>query len=178
MTKYIIILLTFILIACDREERQFRVAPPYASRVQYITMTPNQAGVATPVPPTVNPYEGNAYALSEGQHLFDNMNCSGCHAHGGGAIGPPLMDEEWIYGSDPANIFATIVEGRPNGMPSFRGKLTDQQVWELVAYVRSLSNMVRKDVQSARNDHMMTSPETQFQTEAKPKQAGEPNTPQ
>ena len=67
------------------------------------------------------------------------MNCTGCHAHGGGAIGPPLMDDSWIYGSHPDQIFATIVEGRPNGMPSFRGKLPDYEIWQLAAYVRSLS---------------------------------------
>ena len=61
-------------------------------------------------------------------------------------MGPPLMDDEWIYGSEPQNIYATIVEGRPNGMPSFRGKIPDQQVWELVAYVRSMSGLLRQDV--------------------------------
>src|SRR5689334_2564830 len=46
-------------------------------------------------------YQGNAYALSQGKHLFEWFNCVGCHAHGGGAIGPPLMDADWIYGSAP-----------------------------------------------------------------------------
>ena len=36
------------------------------------------------------------------------------------------MDREWIYGGQPANIFATIVEGRPNGMPSWRGRIPDE----------------------------------------------------
>jgi len=45
------------------------------------------------------------------------------------------MDDEWIYGFEPVNIFATIVEGRPNGMPSFRNRIPDYQVWQLVAYV-------------------------------------------
>jgi cytochrome c oxidase cbb3-type subunit 3 len=64
------------------------------------------------------------------------------------------MDEKWIYGADPANIYATIVEGRPNGMPSFRYKIPDNQVWELTAYVRSLSGQVRKDIAPGRNDDM------------------------
>jgi cytochrome c oxidase cbb3-type subunit 3 len=46
------------------------------------------------------------------------------------------------------------VEGRPNGMPAFEGKLTDQQVWQLVAYVRSLSGQLRKDVEPGRSDSM------------------------
>ena len=48
------------------------------------------------------------------------------------------MDAQWIYGNQPQNIFSTIVEGRPNGMPSFRGRIATQQVWQLVAYVRSV----------------------------------------
>ena len=64
------------------------------------------------------------------------------------------MDDKWIYGSQPDNLFATIVEGRPNGMPSFRGKLPDYQIWQLAAYVRSLSGQVPKDAAPGRNDNM------------------------
>src|SRR5881227_440650 len=45
-----------------------------------------------------NPYDKSAYAISEGQRLFDWYNCSGCHSHGGGGMGPPLIKKEWIYG--------------------------------------------------------------------------------
>jgi cytochrome c oxidase cbb3-type subunit 3 len=69
-------------------------------------------------------------------------------------MGPPLTDEEWIYGAEPENIFATITGGRPNGMPAFGGKLSNQQVWQLVAYVRTLSGLARKDVKPSRNDAM------------------------
>lgn len=87
----------------------------------------------------VNPYEGNSDALVQGQTLFNSMNCVGCHApKGGGAIGPPLSDHDWIYGSAPGQIFLTIRQGRPNGMPAFT-TLPDSSVWKLVAYVRSLS---------------------------------------
>src|SRR5205809_5945187 len=69
-----------------------------------------------PPRPTLFPYttlfRSNAYALGEGQRLYKQMNCVGCHFHGGGGIGPALMDDEWIYGSDPAQIFTTIVEGK------------------------------------------------------------------
>jgi cytochrome c oxidase cbb3-type subunit 3 len=64
------------------------------------------------------------------------------------------MDDVWIYGSEPQNIYATIVQGRPNGMPSFRGKIPDQQVWEIVAFVRSLSGQLPKDVAPGRSDEM------------------------
>jgi cytochrome c oxidase cbb3-type subunit 3 len=76
-------------------------------------------------------------------------------------MGPPLMDDRWIYGSEPQNIYATIVEGRPNGMPSFRSKVPDSQVWQLVAYVRALGGLARKDVAPGRNDDMTPHPSEQ-----------------
>jgi cytochrome c oxidase cbb3-type subunit 3 len=155
------------LASCEREERGFRVEPPASSRVNTIRLTDLQPGPAQPALVTKNPYEENAYAVSEGQQLFEQMNCVGCHFHGGGGMGPPLMDQRWIYGSDPAQIFSTIVEGRPNGMPSFRGKLTDDQVWKLVAYVRSLSGLVQKDVAPGRSDEM-SGPPAPSSTEKKP----------
>jgi cytochrome c oxidase cbb3-type subunit III len=96
------------------------------------------AGPSTMPRPNPNPYEGNSYALAEGQRLFEWYNCAGCHFRGGGGIGPALMDDVWIYGKSPARIYQTIVEGRPNGMPSFRGKIPTYQIWQIVTYVEEL----------------------------------------
>jgi len=141
-----------LAVSCKREKRQFE--PPPALTSVPVVMSDLQPGAPAPQVATRNPLEENATALSDGKRLFSQYNCTGCHANGGGAIGPPLMDEKWIYGSDPANIYSTIVEGRPNGMPSFRNKISDYQVWELSAYVRSLSGQVRKDVAPGRSDDM------------------------
>ena len=84
-----------------------------------------------------NPYEDNAYAMTEGQRLYEWYNCSGCHARGGGGIGPPLMADVWRYGKEPGNIYTSIVEGRPNGMPSWR-RMPEYQVWQIVTYVQAL----------------------------------------
>jgi cytochrome c oxidase cbb3-type subunit 3 len=82
------------------------------------------------------------------------------------------MDDEWIYGSEAAQIYRTIVEGRPNGMPSWAGRIPDTQVWQIVAYVRSLSGLVPSAVRNSRSDHMMTFPEAMtLEERAKPKQA-------
>ena len=54
-------------------------------------------------------------------------------------MGPDLMDDVWIYGSRLEQIHQTLVEGRPNGMPSWGNKVPDQQLWQLAAYVRSMS---------------------------------------
>ena len=98
--------------------------------------------------------EEHAYDLNEGKRLYTQYNCAGCHFNGGGGIGPALMDEKWIYGANSENIYSTIVEGRPNGMPSFRQKIPDSQVLQLVGYVRSMSGQLRKDVEPSRSDTM------------------------
>jgi cytochrome c oxidase cbb3-type subunit III len=139
------------LSACSREQRRFDDQP---SRPDDVTLSDLRAGNEPPGPARVSPYVYNAHAVSIGKQYFEWYNCVGCHAHGGGSIGPALMDDKWIYGSAPENIFATIVEGRPNGMPSFRGKLNAQQVWQIVAYVQSLSGGVAADVVPPRDDHL------------------------
>jgi cytochrome c oxidase cbb3-type subunit III len=151
-------LVALIVASCKREERAFRVFPPAAAAAHMPVTTELVAGPATqPILASIqNSYEENAYAMSEGKRLYENFNCSGCHFHGGGGIGPPLMDDKWIYGSEPQQIYATIIQGRPNGMPSFRGKIVDAQIWQIVAYVRSMSGLVNKNAAGGRSDQMQT----------------------
>jgi cytochrome c oxidase cbb3-type subunit 3 len=89
--------------------------------------------------PRAAAYYNNADAVNTGKHLFQQYNCSGCHSNGGGGMGPDLMDDVWIYGSRLEQIHQTLVDGRPNGMPSWGNKVPDQQLWQLAAYVRSMS---------------------------------------
>jgi cytochrome c oxidase cbb3-type subunit 3 len=156
------------LSACDREQRRFREFPPSTSP-SAVRVSALQPGTPQDTAHVAGPYDNVAYHVSEGQRLFGWYNCSGCHANGGGGMGPPLMDDEWIYGSAPEQIFNTIVQGRPNGMPSFAGKIPTPQVWELVAYVRSLSAQNSTGARSARADNMMMYPGSQsLQDRVKP----------
>jgi cytochrome c oxidase cbb3-type subunit 3 len=142
------------LLGCHREARS-TPEPSEAQRALPVRDSPLQPGpkllAATEY---ANKYQGNAQAISEGQRLFEAYNCSGCHFHGGGGIGPPLMDEQWIYGSSPANIYESIAEGRPNGMPSWAGHIPDYQIWELVAYVRSVGGFESRVATPSRADEM------------------------
>jgi len=97
-------------------------------------------------------FGSNAYHLAQGQRLYAWMNCAGCHAHGGGGMGPPLRDDEWRYGGGMPQLVATILNGRPNGMPSFRNQITEDQAWQLATYVRSLSMRTRQDMLAGRAD--------------------------
>ncbi len=91
------------------------------------------------VDPRAAAYYDNAEAVTTGKRLFAQYNCSGCHSNGGGGMGPSLMDDEWIYGGRLEQIHQTLVEGRPNGMPAWGGKIPDPQLWQIAAYVRSMS---------------------------------------
>jgi cytochrome c oxidase cbb3-type subunit 3 len=123
---------------CRKSQRVLHEKAPLAARPESIALGSLEAGPKSPPLSMKNPYEGNAYAETEGQRLYGWYNCSGCHFRGGGGIGPALMDDVWIYGKEPGNVFATIVEGRPNGMPSWRGKIPDYQIWQIVAYIQTM----------------------------------------
>jgi cytochrome c oxidase cbb3-type subunit 3 len=162
-----------VFVSCKREQRQFE--PPPAKPVGLaITMSELRPGAKSPEPVMKNSAEETAYTVSEGKRLYTAYNCSGCHFNGGGGIGPALMDEKWIYGSEPANVYATIVEGRPNGMPSFRHKVSDFQVWELTAYVRSLSGQLAKGVSPNRSDDMNAHKSEQASEKKTPQNSGVP----
>jgi cytochrome c oxidase cbb3-type subunit 3 len=92
--------------------------------------------------------------MSEGKRLFTWFNCTGCHGHGGGNIGPALMDDEWIYGGEIDEIYLTIAQGRPNGMPAFAGRIPRQQIWQIAAYVRSMGGFGPKAARPSRDDHI------------------------
>ena len=96
-------------------------------------------GAPPPSDPRGAQVDRNPRAIADGARLFDWYNCSGCHFHGGGGIGPALMDDVWIYGGSIDQIYTSIYQGRPNGMPSWAHKIPDDQIWEIAAYVRSLS---------------------------------------
>jgi cytochrome c oxidase cbb3-type subunit III len=145
------------LSSCQREYRELQPAPADRALVETVATTSfRPGGVSTP-PAVGNPYHGNAFAISEGKRLYNWYNCSGCHFQGSGGIGPALMDDEWIYGSEPAQIYDTILRGRPNGMPAWAGKIPEYQMWQIVAYVRSLGGLEPQAASPSRSDTMQKS---------------------
>jgi cytochrome c(L) len=92
-------------------------------------------------PEKLNPYTGKAEAIQEGRTLFLQNGCSACHgAGGGGGMGPALLDDEWKFGSDDLTLFKLIKGEIPQQtMPAaFGGVLQDDQIWKLLAFIRSL----------------------------------------
>ena len=133
-----LLVMAMMCSGCERERRQYQLPAAQASQFK---------------PAHAND-ERNAYAMAQGKNLFRWYNCAGCHSNGGGGMGPALMDDKWRYGSSPDEIYASIMDGRPNGMPAFRGKINEDQAWQLVAYVRSMSGWALKDAAPGRNDSL------------------------
>jgi cytochrome c oxidase cbb3-type subunit 3 len=111
------------------------------------------ASVTGPIPGGVqmmhyrtNPYSEDPVAQQDGRRLFDWYNCSGCHGgHAGGGMGPSLRDPVWLYGSRDDQIFDSIAHGRSNGMPAWGTKVPEAQIWELVAYIKTMGTPQEPD---------------------------------
>jgi cytochrome c oxidase cbb3-type subunit 3 len=148
------------LAGCNRENRNLDASPAESGPhgVVVSQLSPGPIPTSTPTDPRGLEYEGNAPHISNGARYFEQFNCSGCHFHGGGGIGPALMDNKWRYGGSIEQIYASIAQGRPNGMPTFGAKIPSEQIWELAAYVRSLSGNADKLAASSRMDEMRSIP--------------------
>ena len=131
---------------CKRNDNEVTVAHLTQASEAQDTAVRLQPGPRAPEPgqrrsralPVANPVEGDVRAIQEGRRLFRWMNCNGCHAEGGGSIGPVLWDDQWRYGGRGIDIAESVLYGRPDGMPAYAGHLPEDQVWRIVAYVQSL----------------------------------------
>lgn len=129
--------------ACDLTRG---TAAPNASPPPMVVNVGPIPGPGEPHPVKQNPYASDKIAMGHGRQLFNRMNCAGCHGdHGGGGMGPSLRDVDWLYGSTDAQIFSSIAEGRAHGMPSWGVKINDDDIWKIVAYVKSFRT--RNEVQ-------------------------------
>jgi cytochrome c oxidase subunit II len=96
-----------------------------------------------------------ASPVAAGEKLFQDLACSTCHLQNGTGRGPVLagiygksielqgggtatVDEAYLRESI-VNPQAKIVSGFQPIMPTFQGLVTEEQLLQLIAYVRSLS---------------------------------------
>src|SRR5581483_3960108 len=102
-----------------------------------------------------NPFAGNMEAIAFGKTLYE-ATCTGyCHTTATATRAsrcPNLFDCEWKHGSTDGDIYNTINNGVPNTeMVGFKGRLPDEMLWKIVAYLRSASQC--KEGQSAAPAH-------------------------
>lgn len=81
-------------------------------------------------------------ALDIGQRLFLN-NCAQCHGSDAkGSRGfPNLVDQDWLWGGEPAQIMETISKGRRGIMPPWGAVIKPDEASAIAQYVRSLSGL-------------------------------------
>ena len=95
-----------------------------------------------------NPVASNAESIAAGQKLYAK-NCASCHGESGkgdGKMGAQLKplpsdltDAEWKHGSTDGEIFTVVRDGvKTTPMKSFKSKMTEHELWDVVNYVRSL----------------------------------------
>jgi mono/diheme cytochrome c family protein len=108
-----------------------------------------------------NPYTGIPQAVEEGKKLYFRASCNACHGGGGGGgMCPPIINDVWVYGSKDKILFMLIKYGslglqskgytrigRENvvaPMPPFGSVLQDDEIWRVLAYVRSLYKGIQR----------------------------------
>jgi cytochrome c oxidase cbb3-type subunit 3 len=93
--------------------------------------------VAAAAPADPGMYVGKAEAIATGKGEFET-SCAACHmADASGGIGPNLK-VALKYGSTPADLFESISNGRPNGMPPFGQQLGNDKIYKIIAFIESL----------------------------------------
>jgi mono/diheme cytochrome c family protein len=97
-----------------------------------------------------NPVKTSAESIDAGAKLF-KTSCAPCHgaaAKGDGAAAKSmttkpsdLTDPKWEHGSTDGEIFVSIRDGiGPKfAMKGYKGKVTDENMWHIVNYLRSLA---------------------------------------
>jgi high-affinity iron transporter len=129
-----------VILAC--------AAAPVAVTAQQRSTAPSAAAKLR------NPVPANAASIAAGKKLYD-AQCASCHGasgkgdgKGGELLKPKpsdLTDAAWTHGSSDGEIFTVIRSGvKQTGMSAFGSRITTQEIWNLVNYVRSLSPTATK----------------------------------
>ena len=83
-------------------------------------------------------------AVREGKKAYLRL-CQYCHGADGKAQANPDFDApslrdpgEWRFGTTDGELFISIRDGAGHEMPAFGKKLNDEQIWQMVHYLRSI----------------------------------------
>jgi cytochrome c oxidase cbb3-type subunit III len=114
---------------------------PSAATLLQVPVTNLTPGDVQVRPKIKVPLLSDPKSAQRGMKYFANFNCVGCHmGNGGGGMGPALSNHAFIYGGEPENIYLSIYQGRPHGMPAWGTVLPNDVIWDLVAYIKNLSS--------------------------------------
>ena len=143
-----------------KEQMSIRIATVFVTSLLLAAALSTSARSQTP--PSVQPQP-----LADGKRLYD-ANCANCHgdvaqgavkagfeisiiAERGGKQPPDLTDLAWDHGSTDTEISTVVEKGVPLGMmPPYEGRLSDVEIRNVVAYVRSLASTQASTAVAAR----------------------------
>jgi mono/diheme cytochrome c family protein len=140
-----LISITLVISACGANQQQ-------AGRAGNLEET------APPEPPAEfeslqNPYKGDRKAITKGEVIYE-ANCASCHGLAGKGDGPAgaalepkpadLVTKQSERGD--GYLYWRISEGGmmepfESMMPAWRGLLREEQIWQVVAYLRTLDEL-------------------------------------
>lgn len=133
----------------DSTDANANPTPDQLLKVPVTTLAPGDVDIR----PKLHLPVADDQAAERGMQSFASFNCVGCHmGNGGGGMGPALSNHAFIYGSAPENIFLSIYQGRPNGMPAWGTILPEDAIWDLVAYIKNLSDAPKSQWGSTTSD--------------------------
>ena len=135
-----------------------KVVGAHPATVSTATAAMPGSGPARSVAPigSTNPVPSTPASIAAGKRAYD-ANCAPCHgdhAQGAAKAGivisiieeqhgkqpPDLTDDQWDHGSSDGEVFAVVKRGLPpTMMAGFDGRLSDEDIWNLVNYLRSLT---------------------------------------
>jgi cytochrome c oxidase cbb3-type subunit III len=122
------------------------------SALLLLSLVPVRAQQTTPtrIEATRNPYAGDPKAATQGAVLF-RQECTYCHGVSarGGMRGPDLTAGTWTHGGTDSELATTISVGVPGtAMPP--NKLTEEEIWQLITYIRTLQQPLAAQTGDAR----------------------------
>jgi glucose/arabinose dehydrogenase len=116
-----------------------------------VSRTSAQRGVQTPpagpvgAPGQAGPPPGGGRGAANPAAALYAEHCASCHGTDlGGARAPSLFSEPWLASVSDVRLTNAIRTGVANtGMPAFAAMLNDEQVWQLVQYLRLQSGVLK-----------------------------------
>ena len=103
-----------------------------------------------------NPVASSTASIEAGQKAFQKM-CAFCHGKDAAGNGPmvpkgmtappSLIDAKWERGSTDGEIFLVLRDGAGPKfeMKGLKGKLSDENLWHVVNYLRSLGTKAKSN---------------------------------
>ncbi|GAA5502812.1 hypothetical protein Dxin01_02559 [Deinococcus xinjiangensis] len=138
----------------ERNDATMPLVAIFCAAIMWILLLWMFNGETTPKPVAVDPAMTASIekdypvlgkkVFEQGDPATGAIACQGCHgAQGQGGAGPKLAGAENIL-KDPVLVHTILVKGKGN-MPSFEGKLTDQEIYAVSNYVlHSWGNTIEK----------------------------------